>query len=244
MGILEILLDDAGPDVSVEDAVIGVFGCMVVSRRAGLSSSFRGRCGGTQCSSGNGGGGAANAGDFIGMSARGLAEYARSDNLLDASVGVAALNSLLVPDPASLTEINAYELIAGRGRGKTIAVVGHFPFVERLRRIADVRLVQKEPWERDEAFREAEGKIPGCDVVAITGSSIINHTFDHILSLSRSAFVIVLGASTPLSSKIFQMGADILCGTVVDDVDAAKRHITQGATFREVRGIRRVAMVK
>ncbi|MEJ2745506.1 MAG: DUF364 domain-containing protein, partial [bacterium] len=171
-----------------------------------------------------------------------LAEYARSADLLEASVGVAALNSLISPDPESRVKINASELIAERGRGKTIAVVGHFPFVERLRRTADVRLIQKEPGAREEALREAEEKIPGCDVVALTASSIINNTFDRLLELSRGCFVIVLGPSTPMSAKLFQLGIAMLCGTVVDDVDVARRCITQGATYREIKGIRRVAM--
>lgn len=241
MGILEILIDDLGSDAVVEDVVIGAFGCMVVSRCAGLSSSFRGNCASARCDTGHGHG-ISRTGDLVGMSALKLAEYAKSDNLLEASVGIAALNSLIDSPRTALVEMNAYELIAERSRGKRVAVVGHFPFVERLRGMADVRLIQKEPWEREEALREADEKIPGCDIVAITGSSLINHTFDHILSLSRGAFVIVLGQSTPMSPKLFQMGVAALCGTLVDDVATARRFIMQGATFREMRGIRRVAM--
>jgi uncharacterized protein (DUF4213/DUF364 family) len=241
LNALDVVLNDVGSDAPVKDVAIGAYGCMVVSRHAGLSSSFRGSCSPAEGGTGHGHG-VSLAGGLIGMSAIKLAEYARSDNLLDASVGVAALNSLIAPDPASLSEINAAELIAKRGKGKTVAVVGHFPFVERLRHIADVRLIQKNPWDREEALREAEEKIPGCEVVALTASSIINHTFDRLLQLSRGAFVIALGPSTPMSVNLFQLGIGTLCGTVVDDVDVAKSCITQGATYREIKGIRRVAM--
>jgi len=238
---LDVVLNDVGSDVPVKDVAIGSFGCMVVSRHAGLSSSFRGSCAPAKGGAGHGHG-VSLAGNLIGMSATKLAGYVKSGNLLEASVGVAAINSLIVPEPAALIEINAAELIAERGKGKTVAVVGHFPFVERLRRIADVRLIQKDPWDREAALREAEEKIPGCEVVALTASSIINHTFDRLLQLSRGAFVIVLGPSTPMSAQLLKLGIGMLCGTVVDNVDLARRCITQGATYREIEGIRRVAM--
>lgn len=242
MGIVDDLLQSMSADCTVEDVAIGAFICMVVSRRAGLSSSFRGRCGEAGRSPGSGGAGVLNAGDLIGMSALSLAGYAKSDNLLEASLGVAALNSLIEPTPGALAELNAYEIIAEKGSGKRVAVVGHFPFVERLKDIAEVRLIQRDPWEREEAIREAENKIPGCEVVAVTGSSLITHTFDRLLELSTGAYVIVLGASTPLSALLFEKGVSALCGTVVADADAARRSIMQGATFREMRGIRRMTM--
>ncbi|MDD5556991.1 MAG: DUF364 domain-containing protein [bacterium] len=242
MDLLNVLMDAAGDDAPVGDVAIGAFVCMVSSRHAGLSSSFRGRCGAAGCASAAGGAGLSRAGDLAGMSARRLAGYAASDNLLEASVGVAALNSLIAPPPAALAELNASEVIARTGAGKRVAVIGHFPFVERLRGAAEVRLIQREPWDREGALREAEAKIPGCDVVAVTGSSLINRTFGRLLSLARGAYVIVIGASTPLSPALFRLGVSALCGTVVDDADAARRALTQGATFREMRGIRRVTI--
>jgi hypothetical protein len=65
--------------------------------------------------------------------ARELAEYARSDNLLEASIGVAAINSLLDVDERQAVEINAAQVLAERGRGKNVALVGHFPFIPKLR---------------------------------------------------------------------------------------------------------------
>jgi len=243
MDALRMLLDDVKADAPVGEVAVGVFACMVVRRRAGLSSSFRGRCGAPGCGSMNGRAGVANAGNLTGMSARDLAACARSDNLLDASVGVAALNSLIEPPSEALVEMNAYELIAGRSKGATVSVVGHFPFVDRLRGIAEVRLIQREPWDREGALREAEEKIPGCEVVALTASSLINRTFDRLLDLAGGAYVVVVGASTPLSARLFEKGVSALCGTVVSDIDAARRSIVQGATFREMRGIRRVTML-
>jgi uncharacterized protein (DUF4213/DUF364 family) len=69
-------------------------------------------------------------------SARELAEYARSDNLLEASLGIAAINSLLDVDESRAVEINAGAVLAKRGYGKNVALVGHFPFIPKLREAA------------------------------------------------------------------------------------------------------------
>jgi len=84
------------------------------------------------------------------MGARELAEYARSDNPLEISLGVAALNSLLDVDPRELAEGNAADLLSAAGRDTHLAVVGHFPFVEGLRdRFARLSVFELEPEEGD-----------------------------------------------------------------------------------------------
>jgi uncharacterized protein (DUF4213/DUF364 family) len=244
MAVIDTLIDSVTGDHCVKDVLVGAFDCMVVSRGAGLSSAFRDPCGPeSRCGKGPPRG-VTDAGDLIGMSARELAGYARSEKLLEASVGVATVNSLIEPVQSIINEVNAFDVITERGEGKRVVIVGHFPFVKRLTGMADLRVIQEEPWMREEALKEAEKKLPGCEVVAITGSSLINHTFDRLLEISRDAFVIVLGPSTPLSPVLFDLGVDVLCGTVVEDRELALRCIAQGATYREIRGIRRVAMKK
>ena len=70
-------------------------------------------------------------------SARELAEYARSDNLLEASIGVAAINSLLAMDESRAVEVNAVDVLIEHGLGKNVALVGHFPFIPKLRPPSD-----------------------------------------------------------------------------------------------------------
>ena len=65
--------------------------------------------------------------------ARALAEMARSTDLLEASIGVAAINSLLDVDGSQARELNAAQVLAERGRGRNVALIGHFPFIEQLR---------------------------------------------------------------------------------------------------------------
>jgi uncharacterized protein (DUF4213/DUF364 family) len=81
--------------------------------------------------------------------------------------------------------------------------------------------------------------LPQADVVAITGTTLINHTLDGLLALCpTAATVMVLGPSTPLSPILFDYGVDIISGAFVVDETAVLRTTGQGASFRQVQGVR------
>ena len=175
-----------------------------------------------------------------------LAQLAYSQSILEASVGMATINSLLEIDENSCIELNAAELIVEKGKGKRIAVVGHFPFIPRVRKYSkDVWVIEKNPKEGDFGEAEADHLIPQADVVAITGTALTNHTLDHLLELcSPGTYVIMLGDTAPLSPILFDYGVDALSGTKVVDPDIALRCVSQGATFRQIRGVKRLTMMK
>ena len=76
----------------------------------------------------------------------------------------------------------------------------------------------------------------------LTSSALINHTFDGLLSLCRpGAFVVALGPTTPWSPVLFDHGVHVLAGSDVIDEAAALYTLGQGASFREVQGVRRIA---
>jgi uncharacterized protein (DUF4213/DUF364 family) len=172
-----------------------------------------------------------------------LAEYAKSANTLEASIGVAALNSLR-PAEANLSAQDGLQLLLREGRGKRVAVVGHFPFLERLGGEATELLVlEKHPSPGELPEEEAARVLPQADVAAITGSALINHTLEPLLALCRpECYVLVMGPSTPLSPVLFEYGADALAGVEVVNPRQVLRHIQEGATFRQVKGVRKVTM--
>ena len=55
-------------------------------------------------------------------------------------------------------------------------------------------------------------------------------------------FIVVLGPTTPLSPVLFDYGADVVSGTRVVDPELALRSAGEGATFRQIRGIRLLTM--
>ncbi len=179
-------------------------------------------------------------------SARELAEYALSDNLLEASIGVAAINSLLEVDEHQAVEINAAKVLAERGRGKKVALVGHFPFIPKLReQVGQLWVIEQHPTEGEHPAEAAADLIPLADVVALTGTAIINHTLEGLLALCRpDALVMVLGPSTPLSPALFEHGATIISGARVIDPAAVLDTVSQGATFQQVQGVRLLTLQK
>ena len=183
--------------------------------------------------------------NLSGQGARELAELARSEDLIDASVGVAAINSLLESDEATLREGNAYELIVSRGAGKTVTVVGHFPFIERLRaEVASLHVLELAPRPGDLPASEAPRVIPQSEIVVITGTALINGTLDGLLRLARGRYTILLGASAPLSPVLLDHGIDAVCGSVITDPDAALRSVSEGVSFRYMEGLRRVILTR
>jgi uncharacterized protein (DUF4213/DUF364 family) len=173
-------------------------------------------------------------------SARELAELGRSDNPLEAGIGVAAINSLLEVDEKNAVEINASEVLMKQGAGKNVALVGHFPFIPRLRKsVGKLWVIEQHPSGDNYPAQSAADLIPKADIVALTGSALINHTLDGLLELCRpEALVMLLGPTTPLSPVLFDHGVNIIAGSRVIDEDAVLHAIGQGATFQQVKGVR------
>lgn len=80
-----------------------------------------------------------------------LSALARSESLLEASIGLATINALLSVNPHSGVRLNAADIVAERGAGNRVAIVGHFPFIERVRALAKTLWVlELRPQDGDE----------------------------------------------------------------------------------------------
>jgi uncharacterized protein (DUF4213/DUF364 family) len=233
----------------VRDIRLGAFWTAVVvelkgHRRCGLASSLR-----DDDDHHHGGEPAMrDAGLLVGRSARELAQLARSCRPMEAAIGIATINALLPAREKQWIDLNAGEAIARHGVDKKVALVGHFPFIPRLReRVGVLWVLEKRPSGDDLPAEAAHDVIPRADVVAITGTTLINHTFEGLMALCRpKALVLVLGPSTPLSPVLFDHGVDVISGSVVEDVDSVLQAVSQGANFRQIhqQGVRLVTMQK
>jgi len=246
MTTIERLLDSLDRDAPVRQILVGAFWTAVVldtdPLRCGLASALRAETGGPWPP-------VVRAGRLMEKSGRELAEMLRSDRILEASIGMAAANALLEVGEEALPEVNADEIIIERGAGRNVAIVGHFPFADRVREAADqCWVLELHPGPGDLPAEQAAEVLPRADVVALTGTSLVNHTFEELLGLCRpDAFVLLLGPSTPLSPVMFDAGLDALSGTVVDDVEQVLLSVGQGATFRQIKrrgGLRLLTWVK
>jgi uncharacterized protein len=239
--ILEDLLGKLQDDATVRSVLVGAHWTVVCSRYCGLASTIL-----QEKPHDHAGVRVRDVGCLHLKSARELAEYARSDNPTEAGIGVAAINSLLQVDGQYAAEINAAEVLIEHGRGRHVAMVGHFPFIPKLRDAAEqLWVIEKCPAEGEYPAAAAADLIPRADVVALTGSALINHTLDGLLSLCRSnALVMVLGPSTPLSPVLFDHGATIISGARVVDEEMVLRTVSQGATFQQVQGVQLLTLTR
>ncbi|MEN6529684.1 MAG: DUF364 domain-containing protein [Anaerolineaceae bacterium] len=240
MTIISDLLSTLPRDpIPVQNVVIGVHWTLVTSRFSGLGS--------TLVNSGpHGSGRMRDVGNLLNKNAQELAGWLESDNLLEASVGMAALNSIIEVPEKQLQPVNAAEVIEREARGKNLAVIGHFPFLERLKGVVrNLWVMEQNPYGDDLPEEAAQEYVPGADVVAITGTAFINHTIENLLPLCRQdALVMILGPSTPLHPMLFDRGISYLSGSRVVDPSAAQLTIQQGAGFPQVKGVQVVTMVK
>jgi uncharacterized protein (DUF4213/DUF364 family) len=179
-------------------------------------------------------------------SAQELAELLQAKSPMEASLGMAAVNAMLEVDDERLPDRNAADEILKRGEGKRVVIVGHFPFIPRVKRAAShLDVLEIEPGPQELPSEAAEEVIPQADVVAITGTSLVNKTFTGLVRHCRpEAFVLVLGPTSPLSPVLFEYGVDMIAGTRVEDPVTAMTVAGQGAIFRQMRGVRLVTMVR
>ena len=236
--LLEELLATVVEDAPIRKVLVGAHMTAVCSRRCGIAATFTGAAPHAHVP-------VRDAGSLEKKSAKELALYALSDHPLEASIGVAALNSLL-PLPRVSEQTNASGLLVERGRGKRVALVGHFPFVPRLREAAaELWVLEQQPMADEHPAAAAPDLIPRAEVVGITGSALVNHTIEGLLALcTPGAFVVVLGPSTPFSRLLFDRGASVLCGAEVCDEEAALHSLAQGAHFRQFAGVKMIACTR
>ncbi|MBN1260745.1 MAG: hypothetical protein JXB35_08700 [Anaerolineae bacterium] len=243
MTILDRFIDQVAGNAAqarVQDIRIGAYWTAVSvmtpgGERAGIASTLHG---GSDDHHHGGAMPVRAAGWLLDSSVVDLAALAYSRSLLEASVGLATINALLDVDMDRCIDVNAADIIAERGAGKRVAIVGHFPFTPQIRAIAtETWVLELNPRDGDVPAVHAPELIPQADVVALTGTALLNHTFDDLVSLCREdAYVVVLGGTTPLSERFFATGVHAVAGTRIVAAGAALRSVSQGATFKQIRG--------
>jgi uncharacterized protein (DUF4213/DUF364 family) len=234
----DLILSLKGNDFQVKSVHTCVFWTAVISKHCGLSSTFRDEGPSHEK-------GVRDVGRLTEKTALELTEYAKSNNLLEASIGMATINSFIDIDEPKCIEKNAFEIILEKGQGKNVAIVGHFPWIPKLKgKAKNLWVLEQRLREGDLPAKEADRILPQCDVVGITGTSFINHTLEELLNLCKNAFIVMIGPTSPLSPILFDYGIEAICGSKVVDTEKVIRLISEGATFKEVTGVRLLTLTK
>lgn len=175
----------------------------------------------------------------ISSSVHNLARNLQFQNTVKASWGLAAINSLLNKDIPG-QEVKIQDLLLSLGKDKNVAVIGHFPFVEKMgSQFKNFWVLEKNPGPEDMPENMKNQILPRADVIALTATTLLNDSLGEIINLThRDCVKMMLGPSTPMASCLLDMGMDYLGGALVQDKNKVIQGIEQGLPFRKLQGIK------
>ena len=245
--LYDALIDGIPSDLTVDECIIGLNWTFV---RSGDLAGIAMTCQGSSAT------GLAN-GSHIGRSLRDVAYGLKSWDMLQASVGMAACNAWY----NSPNKMHSYGL--GQGipqegagesifneplesfEGKKVAVVGHFPLVEKqLGRKCSLSILEREPEGADFLDSACEYILPEQDFVFITGMTLTNKTLPRLLSLCRHAKTTLVGPSATISPILFDFGVDCIAGFYITDIDLTRSMVSQAAHREIFRSGKRITLSK
>lgn len=229
------LIDSIPEDLTVLDCMLGLHWTLVKSESGtGTAMTVNG--------------GQQNSGEYrelIGMSLKELAKDVKSWTMLEASMGLAAINSALnTPKQVSALTgqdfkvsanseaANAFTQFLPDIKDKRVAVIGHFPNVDLLRKVCQLSVLERIPQDDDYPDPACEYILPEQDVVFITGTAFINKTMPRLLSLAKDSRIILVGPSVPISPVLFNYGVDTISSTVMLDEELVWRAAKQGGKIK------------
>ena len=179
------------------------------------------------------------AGCVAGQELRAVAALAKSWNFADAALGIAAMNSYYNAPERVLgwaragyhvhqTGANAFATMLPRVAGRRVAVIGHFHGLEEIARVSQLTILERRPQPGDAPDPACEVVLPEAEFVFITGVTLINKTIVRLLQLCPQAFVVLVGPTTPLTPKWFDLGVDMIAGLLIDDVPSVWKIVQEG----------------
>jgi uncharacterized protein (DUF4213/DUF364 family) len=177
-----------------------------------------------------------------------IIQYALDTNVLKSAMGVATLNALTQWIIESGRE-KEYEVVKERDGfdlldikpGETVTLIGAFgPYIRRLKMMGNpFFIVEKNPQtlrpDEMKYFKPAS-EIPSAieksDAMIITGTAIVNHTIDAILSLithdKRAAMIGPTASMVP--DAFFKRGVNVMAGVEILDPEEMIKILKQGGS--------------
>ena len=155
----------------------------------------------------------------------------RRDDALSRSTGIALLNSAL-PVPEALFDGDSqhfYEAAAGTRKS---CFIGHFKDAEAWRdRGAPVTIIELNPQPGDVHWDAADDVLRECEMVFITGLTLINDTFEKVIERTPNAKErILFGPTVPLSPIWFDYGITTIGSTLITNPAKVMTYFQRGGT--------------
>lgn len=246
--IYDGLIDSIPDSLIVRECVVGIHWVAICSEGVGLAMTLLDNKRSTEFT-----------GSIKGSRVKEIAMLAKSWNSIEASIGIAAINSYhnsvsrIESQWGSITKTgensNVFEEMKDELSNKKVAIIGHFPALEAIDKVASMSILERNPIDGDYPDPACEYILPHQDYVFITGVTLTNKTLPRLLELSAEAKIVLVGPSVPLSPLLLNYGISVLAGTVVLDEETVMRNICEcgdrsifrhGATmirFRKFKGV-------
>jgi uncharacterized protein (DUF4213/DUF364 family) len=188
------------------------------------------------------------AGNLDGNPVSEILKYALDTNVLKSAMGVATLNALsqLIIQEGNdaeypmIKDTDGFDLLKVQP-DETITLIGAFgPYIRRLKMMGNpFFIIEKNPQtlRADEIkyFKsepEMASAIGISNVVIITGTAIVNHTIDHILSLiTNDKRTAIIGPTASMIPDIFfKKGIQVMAGVRILEPDLMIKILQQGGS--------------
>ena len=181
-------------------------------------------------------------GTVKGKSVIDVIHYALSENLLESSAGIAAINAIANRQIENATEADILDVISLQNTDR-VGMVGFFgPLIDPLKKSVKKLYIFEEKDKMNfpdiHPPEKALEILPQCDVIIISATTLINKTIEPLLELSKDAReTIILGATTTFLPQIFiKKGVTMLSGVKVVDENRLLRIVSEGGGMRDFKG--------
>ena len=188
------------------------------------------------------------AGNLTGKPALEILKYSLEPNVLKSAIGIATLNALSQGIFESKAE-TGYPMVKGADGfdlleiqpGERIGLIGAFgPYIRRLKNMGNPFFVVE---KNAQTLRSDEMKyyrpeaemalaLDKSDVVIITGTAIVNHSIDAILSLLKEKHraAIIGPTASMIPDAFFRRGVRVMAGVQILNPDLMIRILKQGGS--------------
>jgi uncharacterized protein len=187
------------------------------------------------------------AGKLAGCKASELIPWMKSPDVTACAVGLATLNAIINP-PAAATESDILDMLLVDSED-TVGMIGYFgPLVEPIKKRArKLFIFERRADPEYEILPESATLelLPKCRVVILSATTLLNHTIDGLLDLSKTAReIVILGPSTPFIPTIFHRhGVTMLSGLQVADPVQILQIVSEGGGTRQFgRAVRKLSL--
>ena len=188
------------------------------------------------------------AGKLEGKAVSEIINYALDANVLKSAIGVATLNAVshaILDSPSGpevpvVKDTDGFDLLDIRPNEK-VSLVGAFaPYIRRLKQMGNpFFIIERNPktlrpdeMEHYRSETQLSATVSESDVLIMTGTAIVNHTIDGILSALRPGqrSAIIGPTASMLPDAFFKRGVDVLAGIRLTDADLMIKVLKQGGS--------------